>query len=51
MKNLTTLILLVPFFASATNYYVSVSGNDSNPGTIASPFKTIAKGISMMASG
>ncbi|AWI06849.1 hypothetical protein [Clostridium drakei] len=32
--------------ASASNiYYVSTNGNDSNQGTISSPFRTIKKGI------
>lgn len=51
MKSLTTLIILFSLQASATNYYVSASGNDNNPGTQASPFKTINKAISVMASG
>jgi hypothetical protein len=33
------------------NYYVSLSGNDSNPGTITSPFKTIQKACNSIASG
>ncbi|MCT4596713.1 MAG: discoidin domain-containing protein [Vallitalea sp.] len=34
----------VPVFAnSATEYYVSPNGNDSNDGTISSPFKTLKK--------
>ncbi len=33
-------------------FYVSVTnGNDSNPGTLASPFKTISKGLSMISGG
>jgi len=32
-------------------YYVATTGNNSNPGTIGSPFQTIAKGISVMVAG
>ena len=32
-------------------YYVSISGNDANPGTLAKPFKTIARGSKVLASG
>ena len=36
----------------ATNiYYVSPAGNDSNPGTADAPFKTLAKGVSVIAAG
>jgi uncharacterized protein YjdB len=37
--------------ASATNYYVSPSGNDASDGTLASPFKTIQKGVTKLKSG
>jgi len=33
------------------NYYVATTGNNSNPGTIGSPFLTIAKGISVLVAG
>ncbi len=33
--------------ASANTYYVSVTGNDANTGTLASPFKTIQKCINV----
>jgi len=39
------LTLSVMFCFSQTNYYVATTGNDSNSGTDASPFKTIAKAI------
>ena len=29
--------------AAATDYYVSAAGNDTNPGTLASPWKTLAR--------
>ena len=39
MKNLL-FFLLFPCFANAATYYISPTGNDNNPGTINSPFKT-----------
>jgi hypothetical protein len=35
----------------ATNYYVSTSGNDSNPGTIDKPWRTIQKGANTAVAG
>jgi hypothetical protein len=35
----------------ATEYYTSPSGNDSNSGTINSPFKTIGKGVEKLKAG
>lgn len=32
-------------------YYVATNGDDSNPGTEAQPFRTIAKGISVLGAG
>jgi hypothetical protein len=32
-------------------YYVAINGNDSNPGSEAQPFRTIAKGASLLAPG
>jgi len=32
-------------------FFVSPSGSDSNPGTLASPFKTISKGITVLTPG
>lgn len=53
MKKLILLLLLS--FSSittfATNYYVATSGNDSNSGTLNSPFKTLAKAISVVTAG
>jgi hypothetical protein len=34
-----------------SEYYVSTSGNDDNPGTIAQPYRTIAKGVSYLQAG
>ncbi len=36
---------------SSTNYYVSPSGNDSNPGTESAPFRTLAKAFSAIKAG
>ncbi|HEX9942516.1 MAG TPA: right-handed parallel beta-helix repeat-containing protein [Thermoanaerobaculia bacterium] len=33
------------------NFFVSISGSDANPGTLAKPFRTIAKGLSVLAAG
>src|SRR5271166_4178839 len=43
-------------FASASttilrNYFVATNGSDRNPGTISQPFRTIAKGVSMLTAG
>ena len=37
--------------ASGTTYYVAVDGLDTNPGTEAQPFKTLAKGVSILQPG
>src|ERR1035437_7497738 len=36
---------------AAVTYYVSPSGSDSNPGTLASPFLTIQKGVGSVSPG
>ncbi|WP_308639486.1 right-handed parallel beta-helix repeat-containing protein [Paenibacillus silvisoli] len=36
---------------AVSSYYVSPSGSDSNPGTLAQPFKTVQKGIDSMSAG
>ncbi|MDB5056360.1 MAG: ywoF, partial [Bacilli bacterium] len=66
MKNAKVLLLFVSFLvltaftggfgikaahAAGTNYYVSASGNDSNAGTIASPWKTVQKAANTVAAG
>ena len=38
-------LLLLPTFLTAATYYASPSGNDSNPGTHAQPFRTVSRGI------
>lgn len=35
----------------ATTYYVATNGNNSNPGTLAAPFKTIQKAADVMSPG
>jgi hypothetical protein len=47
----TFALILLPTSAHAATYYVSTNGSDSNPGTQAAPFKTIAHGSQKMASG
>ena len=37
--------------AQARNYYVATTGSDSNPGTLAQPFRTIVKGVSVLKPG
>ncbi|TAH31573.1 MAG: hypothetical protein EAZ06_00020, partial [Cytophagales bacterium] len=44
MKKNLALIFIINFIFSnifATNYYVSPSGNDANPGTLAQPWRTM----------
>src|SRR5688572_9280450 len=52
---LATAALLLPSLtgslATAGTYSVSTTGSDSNPGTPAQPFRTIAKGLSVMGAG
>lgn len=55
MKNkITSLVLLFMFisiFKTTAQYYVSVNGNDLNPGSYALPFKTIQKAANIMIAG
>jgi hypothetical protein len=37
--------------AATTDVYVATSGSDSNPGTLAAPYRTLAKAISLVAPG
>jgi len=57
---LSTSFVVVTFFLfnlfttqtqAASNYYVSPSGNDNNPGTQSQPFKTIQKGADIATAG
>jgi hypothetical protein len=44
MRRITLLLLtLFPLLSSAADYYVSPAGADTNPGTQASPWKTLTK--------
>ena len=45
------VVSINPLGASAAQYFVATTGNDSNSGTIGSPFRTIEKGASGMSSG
>ncbi len=53
MKNLYYLLLLSLTYAplSATDYYVSKSGDDANDGSLDSPFLTLSKAASAMFPG
>lgn len=54
MKNIITILLFfvcLELSAQHTTRYVATNGNDSNPGTIAQPFLTWQKGISVTDAG
>lgn len=51
MKNLLPLLLLVSLSVNAQTYYISPAGNDANPGTLASPWKTLSKATSTVTIG
>jgi hypothetical protein len=58
MRKIIHNILFILAFLSAASvnglsqtYYVSTSGSDSNPGTLTSPFLTIAKAVSVVKAG
>lgn len=46
-----SLLILVVQIVQADIYHVATSGNDSNPGTAASPWKTIARANSTLRAG
>src|SRR3954469_16439603 len=48
---LALAILLAGRSARATDYYVATTGSDSNPGTMASPFATLQKGVNVAVAG
>ncbi len=50
-KILIVLLLCISFKLSATTYYVSLSGNDTNPGTITQPWATWQYGWSHLHAG
>jgi hypothetical protein len=45
------MVLFCVAFVSATEYHVATNGQDTNPGTSGSPFKTITKAASVMQAG
>jgi len=45
------LMTITPTTSEATTYYVSRTGNDSNPGTENSPFRNIKHGVSKLVAG
>jgi PKD repeat protein len=47
----TLLVLLATTDVAATTYYVSPSGNDANPGSAASPWKSIARANAVLGAG
>ena len=53
MKHATILLCLLAAVAPAlaTDYYVSPDGDDANPGTLAAPFRTIARASSVLQPG
>ena len=52
---LSGLVFSLGLFAAnralAADYYVATTGSDSNPGTQASPFATLTKGVSSAGAG
>jgi hypothetical protein len=48
---LIILVFLTPQFIEAATYYISTSGNDSNPGTQSQPFATFNHAFSVMQGG
>ena len=47
----TSLLSITINAAYAGTYYVATNGSDSNPGTLAQPFRTINKGIGILRAG
>jgi len=46
-----TATVAFPAVASAATYYVALSGNDSNPGSISAPWRTIRVAVSRLKAG
>ena len=44
-------LLLASQYSRAASYYVAVNWNNANPGTSASPFLTIQRGVDAAAAG
>jgi uncharacterized repeat protein (TIGR02059 family) len=52
MKNaLIILFFFITVTLNATTYYVSTTGSDSNPGTLAQPWATLHKGFNSISAG
>lgn len=50
-KILLILYVIIPYIVNASTYYVSTTGNDSNTGTITSPWLTWHKGFNSLIAG
>lgn len=48
---LFVIVLFAPCLLNATSYYVSPTGDDSNPGTISRPFRSLSKGARLAIAG
>ncbi len=54
LRSLLLIALSIMFFAplaNATTYYVAKTGNDKNPGTLASPWLTVTKAANTLVAG
>ncbi|MEZ4270172.1 MAG: hypothetical protein R3C68_01655 [Myxococcota bacterium] len=51
LVKILTLVVAWPVVSNAADYYVATTGSNSNSGTIDSPFLTLEKAASVMASG
>lgn len=45
------LLLVLPGTGAATDYFVSPSGDDTNPGTFTSPFRTLGRAVRFLGPG
>jgi len=50
-KSATAVVTLVTQLASGNTYYVATTGNDSNPGTLSQPWKTIQHAADSVQAG
>lgn len=54
MRHSFSILVVLALFCSVacgTTYYVSTSGSDSNPGTLALPWATLQKAVDTIAAG
>jgi len=51
MLSSAVFLLIEPVSAHAATFYVATTGNDSSPGTSSQPFRTIARGVSLLNAG